>query len=60
MSIKPEIAPRKKPKPLADLVDAKLPFDRQKARKTNRRAIQAADRLLREIDDFLKQTPRKP
>lgn len=42
-------------KSLAD----RAPFDRTKTRKSSQRAIQAADRLLKEMDDVLKQLERK-
>ena len=49
-----------KPKDIAEDMASRAPFDRTKAHQTNRRAVQAADRLLKEMDDVLKHLQRKP
>ena len=49
----------KKPKDIAEDISARVPYDKVKAAHTNRRAVQAADRLLREMDDVLKHLSRK-
>ena len=59
MRSKPKAPGAKPAKPLADLIDAKLPYDKQRSQKTNKRASEAADRLLREMDAVLKQLDRK-
>lgn len=51
--------PPSKPKHIAERLADRAPFDRTKARKSSQRAIQAADRLLKEMDDVLKQLERK-
>ena len=73
-------APRRKPKPLARMMDARgvggaatrgqgdarhaspaqPEFDQKKSARSTRQANQAADRLLREMDAFLKNADRKP
>lgn len=52
-------AARKQPKPLGPLIDAKLPYDKQRAKVSTKRASEAADRLLREMDEVLKHLDRK-
>ena len=47
------------PKDVAQDIADRAPFDRIKAQRTNRRAVQAADRLLKEMDDVLKHLERK-
>ena len=54
---KPERAD--KPKDIAEEIASRTPFDRTKAHRANRRAVQAADRLLKEMDDVLKNLGRK-
>lgn len=48
-----------KPKHIAEHLADRAPFDRTKTRKSSQRAIQAADRLIKEMDDVLKQLERK-
>ena len=44
----------RKPKDIAADIASRAPFDRTKSRQASRRAVQAADRLLKEMDDVLK------
>jgi hypothetical protein len=48
-----------KPKDIAEDLAARPAFDRTKAHRENQRAVQAADRLLKEMDDVLKHLGRK-
>ncbi len=48
-----------KPKHIAENLADRAPYDRTKARRANQRAVQAADRLLKEMDDVLKHLARK-
>ena len=52
-------ASRRKPKDIAEDMAARAPFDRTKAHRENRRAVQAADRLLKEMDDVLKHLQKR-
>lgn len=54
-----DTSPRKQAKPLADMIDAKLPYDKRRAQQSGKRASEAADRLLREMDEVLKHLDRK-
>jgi hypothetical protein len=49
----------KTPKDIAAELASSRPFDRSKARRESQRAVQAADRLLREMDDVLKHLAPK-
>ena len=69
MRDKPNAPPRpkrtRKAKPLGRMIEARQPapeqpFDRKKSERVTRGANQAADRLLREMDAFLKNAGRKP
>ena len=61
-SLGPKAPPRRKPKQLAKMMDERHSpistpgFDQKKSERATRQANQAADRLLREMDAFLKQT----
>ena len=57
MPRKPTIASRKPAKNLADLIEVRT--RQQKTDKSKQRAIEAADRLNREMEDFLKHAVRK-
>jgi hypothetical protein len=57
MPRKPTIASRKPAKKLADLIEVRT--RQQKTDKSKIRAIEAADRLNREMEDFLKHVVRK-
>ena len=53
-------SPRPKtPKDIAADIAERAPLDRDKVHRASRRAVQAADRLLKEMDDVLKQLQRK-
>lgn len=54
-----DVGPRKEPKRLGPLVDAKLPYDKQRGKVSTKRASEAADKLLREMDEVLKHLDRK-
>ena len=61
----PRQKPERKPKPLGRIIEARQPaasqaFDKKKSARSTQAANQAADRLLREMDEFLKQAGRKP
>jgi hypothetical protein len=60
MGEKPKLASRKKGKAVAEGLAARQNYDKRKADETRRRAVEAADRLLREMDDFIRATGRKP
>ena len=57
MSRKPTIASRKPTKNLTELIEART--RQQKPDTSKKRAIQAADRLNREMEEFLKHATRK-
>ena len=59
MRSKPTAPPRKSPKPIAEGLDARLPYDKRRTDKSARQASDAADRLMREMDAVLKQLDRK-
>lgn len=48
-----------KPKEIAEGIAIRAPFDRHKSAKANQRAVEAADRLLREMGDVLKHLEKK-
>ena len=57
---KTDKAPRaKSPKDIAADIAERGPLDHTKVKKASRRAVQAADRLLKEMDDVLKHLERK-
>lgn len=58
-SDRPRPPPRKKAKSFVDIIEARQPYDKSKTERSKRRAIEAADRLMREMDDFLKQQPAR-
>lgn len=47
------------PKEIAERIAVRAPYDRNKSARTNQRAVEAADRLLKEMDDVLKHLGRK-
>lgn len=49
----------KSPKDVAEGLSKRGALDRDKVHRESRRAVQAADRLLKEMDDVLKQLARK-
>lgn len=49
----------KSPKDVAKDLSRRGALDRDKVHRESRRAVQAADRLLKEMDDVLKQLARK-
>lgn len=53
-----DVAPRKSAKRLGPMVDAKLPYDKR-TKATTKRASDAADKLLREMEEVLKHLDRK-
>ena len=48
-----------KPKEIAERIASRAPFDRNKSAKANQRAVEAADRLLKEMGDVLKHLEKK-
>ena len=60
MRTKPKVAAKKPRRDLVGIIEARQPYDATKAERTNRRAREAADKLLREMDDFMRTSPRKP
>jgi hypothetical protein len=66
MRTKPTLPARKPRKDLVEIIEAKQPFDVVKAERARRRASEAADKLLRDMDEFMRtheraaQGPRKP
>ena len=61
MRTKPKLSARKPRKNLVEIIEAKQPFDAAKAERARRRASEAADKLLRDMDDFVRtHEPRKP
>lgn len=48
-----------KPRDIAERLAERTPFDRNKVRKSSRRAVEAADRLIKEMADVMKQLDRK-
>jgi hypothetical protein len=59
MRTKKSRVPPASPKAVAEKMAEESSFDRVKAHRENRRAVQAADRLLKEMDDVLKHLERK-
>jgi hypothetical protein len=49
----------RKPKDIAQDIADRTPLDRDKLRRSGRHAAQAADRLLKEMDDVLRHLERK-
>ena len=47
------------PKEIAERIANRAPYDRRKSARANQRAVEAADRLLKEMDDVLKHLGRK-
>ncbi len=47
------------PKAIAERIANRAAYDRNKSARTNQRAVEAADRLLKEMDDVLKHLGRK-
>lgn len=66
MRTKPKLPARKPRKDLVEIIEKKQPFDVASAERARRRASEAADKLLRDMDDFMRthepapQRPRKP
>jgi hypothetical protein len=48
-----------RPKAVAEDIASRKTIDHAKVARANRRAVQAADRLLKEMDDVLKHLQRK-
>jgi hypothetical protein len=46
-----------RPKEIAEGIASRATFDRVKAKRTSQRAAEAADKLLRDMDDVLKHLP---
>ncbi len=59
MRTKPKPPVRKPRKDLVDIIEQRQPYDTAKAERTNRRAREAADKLLREMDEFVRNADRK-
>ena len=60
MPAKPKAPARKPRKDLVDIIESRQPYDTAKAERTNRRAREAADKLLRDMDEFVRNAARKP
>jgi hypothetical protein len=61
MRTKPKFPQRKPRKDLAAIIEAKQPFDVAKAERARKRASEAADKLLQDVDQFVRtHEPRKP
>lgn len=57
---KTDTVPRpKRPKDIAADIAERGPLDHTKVKQASRRAVQAADRLLKEMDDVLKNLERE-
>lgn len=59
MRTKPKLPARKPRKRLIDIIEQRQPYDAAKTERTNRRAREAADKLLREMDEFVRNADRK-
>ncbi len=59
MRTKPKPPVRKPRKDLVDIIEQRQPYDAAKSERTNRRAREAADKLLREMDEFVRNADRK-
>lgn len=60
MRTKPKVPARKPRKDLVDIIESRQPYDAAKGERTKRRAREAADKLLREMDEFVRNAARKP
>jgi len=49
----------KRPRDIAENITDGATLDRAKIHRTNQRAVQAADRLLKEMDDVFRQLERR-
>ena len=59
MRTKPKLPARKPRKDLVDIIEQRQPYDAAKTERTSRRAREAADKLLREMDEFVRNADRK-
>ena len=60
MRTKPKAPARKPREDLVDIIESRQPHDAAKSERTSRRAREAADKLLREMDEFVRNAARKP
>jgi hypothetical protein len=56
---KPKMLARRESRRLSEIIEAGKHYDRSATEKAKRQTIEAADRLMREMDDLLKRLQRK-